>query len=92
MIMKYAYIYETKLGKVMIAQDGDSISKLDLRDEIPTDEYLLEETPLIHEASKQLLEYLDGKREQFTVKLRPEGTDFQKKVWEVLKVSPMELL
>jgi methylated-DNA-[protein]-cysteine S-methyltransferase len=88
MIMKYAYIYETKLGKVMIAQDGDSISKLDLRDEIPTDDYLLGETPLLHEASKQLLEYLDGKREQFTVKLRPEGTDFQKKVWEVLKSIP----
>ena len=32
----------------------------------------------------QLQEYFDGKRKAFDIKLNPEGTDFQKKVWNRL--------
>lgn len=35
----------------------------------------------------QLNEYFDGKRNNFDLKLNPEGTDFQKEVWkELLKI------
>ena len=33
-------------------------------------------------------EYFDGKREVFTLDLNPEGTDFQKKVWDALLTIP----
>lgn len=41
----------------------------------------------IKECTNQLKEYFAGKRKEFTVKLNPSGTDFQKKVWnELLKI------
>lgn len=41
----------------------------------------------VEKAIKEFNEYFAGKREKFTVKLNPTGTDFQKKVWdELLKI------
>ena len=37
---------------------------------------------------KQLEEYFLGKRTEFHVKLHPEGTKFQKKVWHKLQEIP----
>ncbi|MHA1967338.1 MAG: methylated-DNA--[protein]-cysteine S-methyltransferase [Candidatus Hodarchaeales archaeon] len=39
----------------------------------------------MNECIKQIDEYFKGKRDIFTVKLAPEGTDFQKAVWNELK-------
>ena len=39
-------------------------------------------------AVKELEEYFKGKRKEFTVPCRPEGTDFQKRVWEALTRIP----
>jgi methylated-DNA-[protein]-cysteine S-methyltransferase len=36
----------------------------------------------------QLKEYFEGNRKQFTLKLNPQGTDFQKKVWDKLEQIP----
>ena len=36
----------------------------------------------------QLNEYFEGKRTQFDLQLNPEGTDFQKKVWNLLQTIP----
>lgn len=36
----------------------------------------------------QLQEYFDGNRKNFSVKLNPQGTDFQKRVWNSLKEIP----
>jgi len=36
----------------------------------------------------QLQEYFDGERQQFDLNLNPEGTAFQKKVWEALQHIP----
>lgn len=37
------------------------------------------------ETKSQLLEYLEGNRRGFDVMLLPDGTDFQKKVWQMLQ-------
>ncbi|MDD1781787.1 methylated-DNA--[protein]-cysteine S-methyltransferase [Enterovibrio sp. ZSDZ35] len=37
---------------------------------------------------KQLLEFLDGERTEFTVPLAPEGTEFQHQVWHALRSIP----
>lgn len=96
--MKRAYIYDTKLGKILIADDGQSITKVALinlecnsdRNQITElfPEYQLIETELIKEAANQLMEYLEGNRREFTVKLDPQGTEFQRKVWDALKAIP----
>ncbi len=37
---------------------------------------------------KELNEYFDGKRTEFSFQLNPKGTDFQKKVWQALLTIP----
>lgn len=101
--MRKGFFYQTKLGKMFIAEDDQGISEVTLcRDIIPgaedsmgkdigllkSKEYLLEETLLIRETAAQLEQYFDGKRKDFSVKLNPKGTDFQKKVWEALQAIP----
>lgn len=44
------------------------------------------------ETITQLLEYLDGTRQQFHVAINPQGTVFQKQVWEELCRIPYGML
>lgn len=41
-------------------------------------------TPLLDEAARQLTEYFAGKRRIFDLPLNPQGTPFQKRVWNAL--------
>lgn len=45
--------------------------------------------PHLKKAVRELNEYLDGDRSEFTFKLDIAGTDFQKKVWKALQRIPM---
>lgn len=96
--MKKAYIYDTNLGRIFIAEDGCGITDLLLlgnkTDQVEgstnpsSGEFILEETPLIKESAEQLMQYLEGTRREFTVRLHPEGTTFRKQVWEALRRIP----
>jgi methylated-DNA-[protein]-cysteine S-methyltransferase len=41
--------------------------------------------PVLVEAARQLREYFDGSRTEFDLPLAPEGTAFQRAVWEQLR-------
>ncbi|MDF2539452.1 MAG: methylated-DNA--[protein]-cysteine S-methyltransferase [Herbinix sp.] len=88
--MKYVYYYETKIGRVVIAEDGHGITDLSITEELHKDEneIQLEETERIKEAAQQFYEYLEGKRKIFQLSLNPAGTPFQKRVWEALVQIP----
>jgi methylated-DNA-[protein]-cysteine S-methyltransferase len=43
---------------------------------------------ILEDAQEQLKEYFEGNRKEFNLKLQPEGTDFQKKVWALLYKIP----
>jgi methylated-DNA-[protein]-cysteine S-methyltransferase len=43
---------------------------------------------LLAEAHRQLTEYFAGERREFRLPLRPAGTDFQRRVWDVLATVP----
>ena len=45
-------------------------------------------TPLLDQCVKQLGEYFDGTRREFSLPLHIEGTDFQMKAWDVLRQIP----
>lgn len=89
-----AFIYNTKMGQLFIAENGQEITELSIFTEGDLDkdrlakEYIVKETELLKETSKQLLEYLEGKRKEFTVALKPKGTEFQQNVWEALRAIP----
>ena len=50
--------------------------------------YAFNPSPLLLRAVSELREYFDGKRREFDLPLAPEGTDFQKRVWEELCKIP----
>lgn len=43
---------------------------------------------VLEDAAYQLKEYFEGQRKEFTLELNPQGTDFQKRVWEGLLNIP----
>ncbi len=49
---------------------------------------ILGENPHFKTLETELQDYFDGERLDFTVPLSPVGTDFQKKVWEILRTIP----
>jgi methylated-DNA-[protein]-cysteine S-methyltransferase len=44
--------------------------------------------PLLLKLEKEVFEYFEGKREEFTLPLSPVGTEFQKGVWNTLLSIP----
>ena len=87
--MKNTFYYNTKIGEIAIEENGVAITRLyfvnkDLEKEVE----IKEETWLMRKAIKEIKEYLEGKRNSFDLPLEPEGTEFQKKVWNVLKEIP----
>jgi AraC family transcriptional regulator of adaptative response/methylated-DNA-[protein]-cysteine methyltransferase len=51
-------------------------------------EYLVGANEHFDELNRQLDEYFQGRRKEFSVPLEIPGTDFQKRVWEVLRSIP----
>lgn len=89
--MKRVFYYETEIGKIGIAENGSAITDIFFAGkEDPKDVTQMErkETPLIKEAGKQIREYFKGERKAFELKLEPEGTPFQKSVWDALLSIP----
>jgi methylated-DNA-[protein]-cysteine S-methyltransferase len=83
--MPTAFI-QTPLGITAITGDSFGVSRITvLKEEARASENIPDE---LQEAVTQLLEYFNGDRNSFTFKLNPEGTDFQKKVWDALLKIP----
>lgn len=83
--METAFI-KSPLGIALIEGDAEGIAKISVLDE---DRPVSENIPrTLQEAVNQLQEYFSGKRKQFTFKLNPQGTDFQKRVWQALLEIP----
>lgn len=83
------FYYETKLGKIGIAEESGSITHLFFDGEnFPEKDYTENETPVLAETGKQLKEYLAGTRREFDLPLAPAGTAFMQKVWKALQEIP----
>ena len=44
--------------------------------------------PIILETERQLAEYFSGRRVEFDLPLEPAGSEFQKKIWQLLRAIP----
>ncbi len=79
-------IIYTPIGAMIAIADEHGITYLDFTDapsvQNNSDHHLL---VLLEE---ELHEYFDGKRSRFTLPLYPQGTPFQKSVWETLRTIP----
>lgn len=81
------YFYETIIGYLTISADEQGITDVSFGKRNPV-HAVCEETPVIKQAVNELQEYFEGRRREFTVPLHPQGTDFQLRVWQVLRTIP----
>ena len=77
------YCFSTPLGEwTVYARDGALVRLVFEKTEGG------EKTPLLTKAADQLAEYFAGRRKEFDLPLNPEGTDFQRKIWNALQKIP----
>lgn len=79
--------YDSPIGQLLLVGDGENIHKIlfpkDRRPTEPDEAWNQNDsafTPLI----EQLNAYFEGTLKQFSVSLAPNGTEFQRKVWDAL--------
>ena len=83
--MAYCFI-ETPLGHAKIIGDANGISSVSVLD---TKEELSEIIPeSLLDCATQLKAYFNNQLKIFNLKLNPQGTTFQKKVWQQLQLIP----
>ena len=79
---------ETPLGILLIQGDQDGISVIKFvenqKEALETDEIPRE----LRDTVNQIKNYFDGTLNEFTIKLNPQGTEFQKRVWKQLAEIP----
>jgi methylated-DNA-[protein]-cysteine S-methyltransferase len=83
--MDTCYI-ETPLGYAKIIGDQDGITSVSILDKSENTSESIPESLL--DCATQLKAYFNNKLKTFDLKLNPEGTDFQKKVWKQLEKIP----
>ena len=80
-------LLKTPLGICSISGDAEGISEIKILEDDNNDpsESIPEE---LKPAVEQLEQYFSGQRQEFQLKLNPNGTEFQKKVWNALVTIP----
>lgn len=74
---------EKGISVISVSDEGDTRAKLELAKQISNS------IPIVlQEAVSQLKDYFEGRRNDFTFKLKPSGTEFQQKVWRELLEIP----
>ncbi len=87
----YYHIVESPIGSILLAGDEEGLKFVSIRKgktkiEIP--DGWVENKEFFRDVSGQLEAYFARELESFDVKLAPEGTEFQKSVWNALCEIP----
>jgi methylated-DNA-[protein]-cysteine S-methyltransferase len=79
-------IINTPLGFTKILGDTEGISEVTVLNSVEKETDVIPDE--LEDAVIQLREYFEGVRQNFDLKLNPQGTDFQKSVWQLLEAIP----
>lgn len=91
--MEYTHRYQSPLGDITLASDGEVLTGLWFDEQ----KYFLatlckkheeKDLPIFEQADHWLDLYFSGKEPDFTPSLSPKGTAFRKAVWDILLTIP----
>ncbi|MGK9367278.1 methylated-DNA--[protein]-cysteine S-methyltransferase [Melioribacter sp. Ez-97] len=85
---KYLTYYDSPLGKLKITANENAIKSIHFILDIDGVE-LEQEVPngILEKCVEELNQYFNGELQEFSVNIDPDGTEFQKRVWnELLKI------
>ena len=99
MKLLYTQSFETPLGKMVAFANQNALLLLDFEDSKYFEKHMEEisqgygviktsNNRVLKLLEKELSQYFKGKLTKFTVPVEFTGTDFQKKVWEILRTIP----
>jgi len=77
---KHSTYFHSPLGIIKIEATSEKITSIRFLDSIPG--HHIQETKLLNESIRQLLEYFNKARQNFFLPYETEGTEFQKQVWD----------
>lgn len=77
--------YLSPVGTLKIVSDGRAVKSISITTDTAAQSC---GDSVTAEAARQLGEYFAGERTQFDLPLKPQGTEFQKKIWDVLLKIP----
>jgi len=84
--MKVTTIFNTPLGSAEISGNEDGITSIQILNKAHPESNDIPE--ILIPAVGQLTAYFNGDLKTFSLKLNPEGTPFQKRVWDALAQIP----
>lgn len=89
--MKFASFYDSPVGKLTLFSDGEYLTRLCF--DTTLDEHMLKSCKIkllsIFDESKLWLdEYFKGKEPKFMPKVLLKGSEFQREIWDLLRLVP----
>jgi methylated-DNA-[protein]-cysteine S-methyltransferase len=89
----FSKVIQSPVGPLTLVASGEGLAAILWKDDSPRRVRLsnvveAENHPILLETERQLREYFAGERTAFALKLDPAGTDFQRRVWNVLLTIP----
>jgi methylated-DNA-[protein]-cysteine S-methyltransferase len=86
MTLRYA-VYDTAAGDVTIIANDKALTGL-IFGAVDPEGAINEENAVLYDAIIEINQFFFGQRKNFDLKLQPEGTDFEKKVWDFVRTIP----
>lgn len=81
----YFAMYDSPVGGLLLESDGQALTGLWMNRELPDQ---AESCPVLDQAALWLEGYFRGRPGPVAFSLKPEGTAFQKQVWQLLLTIP----
>lgn len=81
------YYHHFSFGLLKITASEKALKSIHFT-ENESESVLKEANTLIHKTMTELSEYLEENRKEFSIPIKPEGTDFQQSVWKALQQIP----
>ncbi|MGD9980757.1 MAG: methylated-DNA--[protein]-cysteine S-methyltransferase [Hyphomonadaceae bacterium] len=82
-------LYDSPIGTLTLASNGNAITQLEFEGgKYALPQHDLGNDKIIDQARRELDAYFAGKLRAFKVRVAPQGTEFQRKVWAALQAIP----